>query len=60
MGATYQARLKISGELKGRGKDAPLLAGMRLKAEIKVGKRTVINYILNPFVKAISEGIREP
>lgn len=60
MGATYQARLKISGALKGRGKDAPLLAGMRLKAEIKVGKRTVINYILNPFVKALSEGIREP
>lgn len=60
MGTTYQARLKLSGTLKGRGKDATLLAGMRLKAEIKVGKRTVINYILNPFVKALSEGMREP
>ena len=60
MGTTYQARLKLSGELEGRGKDATLLAGMRLKAEIKVGKRTIINYILNPFVKALSEGMREP
>ena len=60
MGATYQARLKISGSLKGRAKDATLLAGMRIKAEIKVGKRTVINYILNPFVKALDEGVREP
>ena len=33
---------------------------MRIKAEIKVGKRTVINYILNPFVKALDEGVREP
>ena len=60
MGTTYQARLKLSGELEGRGKGATLLAGMRLKAEIKVGKRTIINYILNPFVKALSEGMREP
>ena len=60
MGATFQANLKISGHLKGRGKNAPLLPGMRLKAEIKVGERTVINYILNPFIKAIDEGLKEP
>ncbi len=60
MGTTYQARLKLSGSLEGRAKNATLLAGMRLKSEIKVGKRTVINYILNPFVKALNEGMREP
>lgn len=60
MGATFQANLKISGHLKGRGKNAPLLPGMRLKAEIKVGERTVINYILNPFIKALDEGLKEP
>ena len=52
--STYQARLRISGEFTGKAKDA------ELQAEIKVGNRTIINYILNPFVKAIDEAIREP
>ena len=26
----------------------------------KVGDRTVINYVINPFVKALDESIREP
>lgn len=59
-GINYQALLSISGNFKGKAKDARLIPGMRLKAEIKVGKRTVINYLLNPFVKALDESIREP
>ena len=59
-GTTYQARLKLSGSLTGRAAKARLLPGMRLKAEIKVGRRTVINYLLNPFVKALEESVREP
>ena len=59
-GTTYLARLKLSGSLKGRAAKVKLLPGMRLKAEIKVGKRTVINYLLNPFVKALEESVREP
>ena len=59
-GVTYQAQLKISGKLTGRGKNAVLLPGMRLKAEIRVGKRRIISYIFNPFLKAIDESLREP
>ena len=59
-GISYQARLRISGELTGRGAGAELLPGMRLRAEIKVGERRVISYIFNPFLKAFDEAIREP
>lgn len=59
-GVSYQARLKITGQLKGRAANAELIPGMRLRAEIKVGKRRVISYIFNPFVKAFDEAIREP
>ena len=59
-GVSYQARLKISGKLKGNAGKVDLLPGMRLRAEIKVGKRRVINYIFNPFMKALDEAIREP
>ena len=59
-GVTYQAQLRISGKLTGRGKNAALLPGMRLRAEIRVGKRRVISYIFNPFLKAIDESLREP
>lgn len=33
---------------------------MRLRAEIKVGERTVISYLMNPFIKTLDESIREP
>ena len=59
-GVSYQARLKITGKLTGRAENAELLPGMRLRAEIKVGRRRVISYIFNPFIKAIDEAIREP
>ena len=59
-GVSYQARLKISGKLTGRATGAELIPGMRLRAEIKVGKRRVISYIFNPFLKAMDEAIREP
>jgi hemolysin D len=37
-----------------------LLPGMTLSAEIVVGKRTVMSYLLWPLTKALSESIREP
>jgi len=52
--------MTIYGKFTGRAKNAELLPGMRLRAEIRVGNRTVMNYILNPFVKAMDEAIREP
>ncbi len=60
MSATYQARLTLSGSFRGRAAKAAILPGMRLKAELKVGKRTVLSYLLNPLRKAFDEAIREP
>jgi HlyD family secretion protein len=39
---------------------ATLLPGMTLSAEILVGKRSVMSYMLWPLTKATSESIREP
>ena len=60
-GATYQARIMLDpGDFRGWAKGAKIRPGMTVNAEIKVGDRTVINYIINPFVKALDESIREP
>ena len=40
--------------------DFRLIPGMTVTAEIKVGKRTVITYIIYPLIKAFDESIREP
>lgn len=37
-----------------------LLPGMKLRAEIKVGTRSVISYFLYPVIRALDEGLREP
>jgi HlyD family secretion protein len=37
-----------------------LLPGMTLTAEIVVGKRTVLSYLLWPLKKGLDEAIREP
>jgi len=37
-----------------------LLPGMTLSAEVVVGKRSVMSYLLWPLTKAVSEAIREP
>lgn len=60
IGTTYQAHISLEGELHGRAKGVKIMPGMTLSAEIKVGDRTVINYMLNPLVKAMDESIREP
>jgi hemolysin D len=40
--------------------DARLLPGMTVSAEISVGKRSVMSYLLWPLKKALVESIREP
>jgi HlyD family secretion protein len=40
--------------------NAKLLPGMTLTAEILVGKRSVMSYILWPLTKAMNESLREP
>ncbi len=56
----FRARVSVSGHLDGVDDAAWQSAGMKLRSEIKVGERSVMSYLLNPFLKAMDEAIREP
>lgn len=59
--AFYLARVDYGdAKLKKMKPGAVLLPGMTLSAEIVVGKRTVMSYLLWPLTKAVDESIREP
>ena len=59
--AYYVSRIDLgSGKLKNMDPHARLLPGMTLTAEIVVGKRTVLSYLLWPLTKGLDEAIREP
>lgn len=61
MEAFYTSRIQL-GELRLRKmpEHARLLPGMTLTAEIVVGKRSVISYLVWPIVRALDESVREP
>ena len=50
----------VSTDLKAMPEGARLIPGMTLTAEIKVGTRSVISYLLYPITRGFSESIREP
>jgi hemolysin D len=59
--AYYVSRIDLgSAKLKNMDPHARLLPGMTLTAEIVVGKRTVLSYLLWPLTKGLDEAIREP
>lgn len=59
--AYYLSRIELGNtSLKRMPEKARLLPGMTLSAEIVVGKRAVITYLLWPLTKSLSESIREP
>jgi HlyD family secretion protein len=59
--AYYLSRVGIgAAKLKKLPAGARLLPGMTLTAEIVVGKRSVMSYLLWPLTKAMDESIREP
>ena len=59
--AYYLSRISMGKEkLKKLPDQARLLPGMTLTAEIKVGSRSVISYLLWPLTKTLDESIREP
>jgi len=61
MDVIYIARMNLlDPNLKKMPEHARLLPGMTLNAEIVVGKRSVISYLLWPLTKALDESIREP
>jgi hemolysin D len=59
--AFFRARVALgSTELRDVPKDFRLIPGMTTTAEIVIGKRTVISYLLDPIVRLFDESLREP
>lgn len=59
--AYYLSRIDLGKEaLRNMAPHARLLPGMTLTAEIVVGKRTVLSYLLWPLTKGMDEALREP
>jgi HlyD family secretion protein len=57
----FRARVAIGRlELRDIPEDFRLIPGMTTTAEIKVGRRTIISYLLDPIVRLFDEGLREP
>jgi HlyD family secretion protein len=60
-GLYYVARLGLEEmALTDVPPDFRLLPGMALTAEVKVGSRSVLSYLLYPLVKGLGESMREP
>jgi HlyD family secretion protein len=60
-GAFHRGRVEFeSTKLEELPEGARLIPGMTLRAEIKVGKRSVLSYFLNPITRVFGESIREP
>jgi hemolysin D len=59
-GAIFPATLKLNAhQIDVDGKPIRLAPGMNLTAEIKTGKRRVIEYLLSPVQRKADEGLRE-
>jgi len=59
--AFYRTRIRlVSKELRNVPEGFRLMPGMKVRAEIKVGKRKVISYFLYPIIRALDESLREP
>ena len=59
-GLVYSARVRIVGtDVRADGRTAPLTAGMAATVEVTTGRRRVIDYVLSPVTRAMSEAGRE-
>ena len=60
-GAFHRGRVEFTNmQLEDLPEGSRLIPGMTLRAEIKVGKRSVLSYFLNPITRVFGESIREP
>lgn len=60
LGLVFNARLTLSdNKIKADGQIIRLKPGMSVTAEIKTGKRRVIEYLLSPVMKYFNESMRE-
>ena len=59
-GAVYSVRIKPSaGHIRAEGREVALTPGMAVTAEIKTGRRRVIEYVLDPVMRYRSESLGE-
>jgi len=59
--AFFRARVALGPlDLRDVPQDFRLIPGMTATAEIKVGRRTIISYLLDPIVRLFDESLREP
>lgn len=59
--AFYRTRIKLlSHKLRDVPEQFRLMPGMKVRAEIKIGKRRIISYFLYPIIRALDESFREP
>lgn len=59
--AFYLGRIQLGNDkLKNMPPQAKLLPGMTMTAEIVVGKRSVMSYLLWPLAKTVDESVEEP
>lgn len=59
--AFYRTRIGLlSTTLRNVPEGFRLMPGMKVRAEIKVGHRSVISYFLYPIIRAFDESLREP
>jgi hemolysin D len=58
LGPVYEIMITPTNTtLKGEGKNLPIHAGMSVTAELKVGKRRVIEFFIYPMIKYLDEGL---
>lgn len=58
LGPVYEIAITPTNTtLKGEGKTLPIHAGMSVTAELKVGKRRVIEFFIYPMIKYLDEGL---
>lgn len=59
--AYYRARIAITDtHLRATPETFRMLPGLSVSAEIKIGQRTVISYLLYPILRGLDESFREP
>jgi hemolysin D len=59
-GAVYSVRIRpLADTIRVDGRDVALTPGMAVTAEIKTGKRRVIEYVLDPVMRYRDESLRE-
>jgi HlyD family secretion protein len=56
----YRAWVTVSGKLRNQDANFRLIPGMEATAEIKSGRRRIIEYVIYPLIKALDETAREP